>query len=185
MTDASFEDGREAPLNLGAEDADDLQVISTLAQDAIFPVTEMTWRASQQRFGILLNRFRWEDKDAATRRGRAFERVQSLLVFDNVLSVASQGIDRKDKEMILSLLAVDFEAGEDGTGQIVLTLAGDGAIRLSVEAIDAALKDVTRPYRAPSGTRRNTLHRTQRRAGRILWVERAWLRRYVPLKRPE
>ncbi|MES0863135.1 DUF2948 family protein [Ruegeria sp. SCPT10] len=151
MTDASFEDGREAPLNLGAEDADDLQVISTLSQDAVFPVTEMTWQPSQRRFGLLLNRFRWEDKDAATRRDRPFERVQSVLVFDSVLSVSSQGIDRSDKDMILSLLSVDFEPGEDGSGLILLTLAGDGAIRLKVEAIDATLKDVTRPYQAPSG----------------------------------
>lgn len=151
MTDASFHDGREAPLNLGAEDADDLQVISTLTQDAVFPVTEMTWKPSQRRFGLLLNRFRWEDKDAAKRRDRPFERVQSVLVFDSVLSVASQGIDRSDKDMILSLLSVDFEAGEDGAGQILLTLAGDGGIRLKVEAIDVTLKDVTRPYKAPSG----------------------------------
>lgn len=151
MTDASFEDGREAPLNLGAEDAGDLQVISTLAQDAVFPVTEMRWQPSQRRFGLLLNRFRWEDKDAAARRDRPFERVQSVLVFDSVLSVSSQGIDRSDKDMILSLLSVDFEPGDDGSGLILLTLAGDGAIRLKVEAIDATLKDVTRPYQAPSG----------------------------------
>ncbi|WP_170350214.1 DUF2948 family protein [Ruegeria atlantica] len=151
MTDASFHDGREAPLNLGAEDAEDLQVISTLAQDAVFPVTEITWQPSQRRFGLLLNRFRWEDKDAATRRDRPFERVQAVLVFDSVLSVASQGIDRRDKEMVMSLLSIDFEAGEDGAGQVLLTLAGDGAIRLKVEALDATLKDVTRPYKAPSG----------------------------------
>lgn len=151
MTDASFEDGREAPLNLGAEDADDLQVISTLAQDAVFPITEMTWRPSERRFGLLLNRFRWEDKDAAARRDRPFERVQSVLVFDSVLSVASQGVERGDKEMVMSLLSIDFEAGEDGAGQIMLTLAGDGTIRLSVEALDVTLKDVTRPYQAPSG----------------------------------
>ena len=35
-------------------------------------------------------------------------------------------------------------------GDIRLTLAGDGAIRLQVEAIEATLKDVTRPYVAPS-----------------------------------
>lgn len=151
MTDASFHDGREAPLNLGAEDADDLQVISTLAQDAVFPVTEMRWHPSKRQFGLLLNRFRWEDKDAAVKRGRAFERVQSVLMFDSVLAVASQGIDRSDKDMILSLLSVDFEAGEDAAGEVLLTLAGDGAIRLQVEALDATLKDVTRPYKAPSG----------------------------------
>lgn len=151
MTDASFEDGREAPLNLGAEDADDLKVISTLAQDAVFPVTEMKWQPSKRRFGLLLNRFRWEDKDAAARRDRPFERVQSVLVFDSVLSVASQGIDRSEKDMVMSLLSVEFEPGEDGAGQVLLTLAGDGAIRLTVEALEATLKDVTRPYQAPSG----------------------------------
>lgn len=150
MVDASFKDGREAPLNLGAQDAEDLQVIATLSQDAVFPITEMSWRAKERRFAILLNRFRWEDRDAAERRKRAYERVQALLVFDNVLSVASQGVNRREADMVLSLLSIAFEPGEDGAGEIVLTLAGDGAIRLRVEALDATLKDVTRPYIAPS-----------------------------------
>ena len=82
---------------------------------------------------------------------RGAERVQSLLVVDNVLGVASQGIDRGDKDVILSLLSVTFEPGEDGAGHVLLTLAGDGAIRLRIEALEVTLKDVTRPYRAPSG----------------------------------
>ncbi len=148
--DATFEDGREAPLNLGGLDAEDLKVISSLAQDAVFPITEMTWRAADHRFALLLNRFRWEDADAAKARRRTVERVQSLLVIDQVLNVASQGIDRSDKDTILSLLSVTFEPGEDGAGHVILTLAGDGAIRLQVEALDVALRDVTRPYLAPS-----------------------------------
>lgn len=149
-TDATFEDGREAPLNLGALDDADLQVISSLVQDAVFPITEMKWRPNDQRFALLINRFRWEDEDAARLRGRAFERVQSLLVVDNVLRVASQGIDRSDPDMILSVLAVTFESGEDGAGHVLLTLAGDGGLRLEVEALEVSLKDVTRPYQAPS-----------------------------------
>lgn len=151
MADATFEEGREAPLNLGALEADDLQVISSLVQDAVFPVTEMSWRASDHRFALLVNRFRWEDRDAAEKRGRDFERVQSLLVVDNVLGVASQGVDRGDKDVILSLMSVTFEPGEDGTGHVLLTLAGDGAIRLEAETLEVSLRDVTRPYRAPSG----------------------------------
>ncbi len=151
MVDATFEEGREAPLNLGALEADDLQVISSLVQDAVFPVTEMSWRASDHRFALLVNRFRWEDRDAAEKRGRDFERVQSLLVVDNVLGVASQGVDRGDKDVILSLMSVTFEPGEDGTGHVLLTLAGDGAIRLEAETLEVSLRDVTRPYRAPSG----------------------------------
>ncbi|WP_027256614.1 MULTISPECIES: DUF2948 family protein [Leisingera] len=151
MADASFEDGREAALNLGALEAEDLKILSSLVQDAVFPVTEMSWRASERRFALLVNRFRWEDREAAERRGRAFERVQSLLVVDNVLAVASQGVDRKDKDLVLSLLSVVFEPDEDGAGNVLLTLAGDGAVRLAVEALEVSLRDVTRPYLAPSG----------------------------------
>ncbi|MFD1157943.1 DUF2948 family protein [Roseovarius aestuarii] len=146
--DALFEDGREAPLNLGALASDDLEVISSLVQDAVFPISEMAWRAGERRFALLLNRFRWED-DGRDRHGP--ERVRALLVVDNVLRVASQGIDRRDPDLILSLMAVTFEAGEDGTGQVLMTLAGDGAIRLEVEALEVTLKDVTQPYAAPSG----------------------------------
>lgn len=142
--DARFEDGHARPLNLGAEDAEDLKVISALVQDAVLPVTEMQWRARERRFAMLLNRFRWEDG------AQRAERVQSLLSFGGVLSVASQGVDRSDQDVILSLLSIEFEATEDGAGHVHLTLAGDGNIRLSVEALDAALKDVTRPYVAPS-----------------------------------
>lgn len=146
--DASFEDGREAPLNLGALDSEDLQVISSLVQDAVLPVSEMSWRPKDRRFALLVNRFRWED-EGRDRHGS--ERVQSLLVIDHVLRVASQGVNPHEKEMILALLSISFEPGEDGAGQLQLTLAGDGAIRLDVEALEVTLKDVTRPYRAPSG----------------------------------
>ena len=148
--DAKFEDGGEAPLFLKAMDVEGLEVISSLSQDAVFPVTEMAWKRGQRRFAILLNRFRWEDKLAAERRGRPFERVQALLAFDDVLGVSTQGINRAEKDTVLSLLSITFEPGEDGTGRIILTLAGDGAIALDVECLDAMLKDVTRPYIAPS-----------------------------------
>jgi hypothetical protein len=150
MSDASFHDGREAPLNLGALSAEDLEVISTLVQDAVFPINEMSWRSKERRFALLLNRFRWEDKPGAENRKRAYERVQSLLVIDMVLGVASQGIERHDKDLILSLLSISFEPAGDGAGHVLLTLAGDGSIRLAVEALEVSLRDVTRPYVAAS-----------------------------------
>ena len=147
MSDARFEDGAAAPLHLKALEPDDLPVISALIQDAIFPASEMTWRARDRRFAVLLNRFRWEDDGAGH---RSPERVQALLVIDEVQKVASQGIERGDKNLVLSLLSLTFEPGDDGTGHVVLTLAGDGAVSAHVEALDVTLKDVTRPYIAPS-----------------------------------
>ena len=147
--DARFEDGGEAPLRLRALDAEDLRVISALVQDAVFPGNEMAWQPRPRRFALLLNRFRWEDRDAAARRGRPFERVRSVLAVEDVQSVATQGVGR-DADMAYSLLALEFVPGEDGTGKVMLTLAGDGAIALSVEALEVTLTDVTRPYLAPA-----------------------------------
>jgi hypothetical protein len=148
--DAKFEDGASAPLNLGALDADDLAVISSLVQDAVFPASEMRWLRREGRFALLLNRMRWEDDGAAR---DAPERVQSVLMFTNVQSIASQGVPKGDADTVLSLLQIGFEQTESPSGHVILTLAGDGAIRLSVEALDVTLKDVTRPYVAPSGKR--------------------------------
>ncbi|MBP0481293.1 DUF2948 family protein [Sagittula salina] len=148
--DARFEDGGERPLNLGAMDADDLQVISALVQDAVLPVTEIRWQKSARRLGLLVNRVRWEDVEVAQRSGRPVERVQSVLVIDHVEGVASQGVDRSDRDMILQVLTVAWEPGVDADGHVVLTLAGDGALRARVEALEVGLRDVTRPYVAPS-----------------------------------
>lgn len=147
-TDATFEEGGEAPLNLGALEEEDLQVISSLVQDAVFPITEMSWNPARRRFAVLLNRFRWEDK---SRDRAAPQRVRTLLVAENVRHVSSQGLDRSDKDVILSLLSVSFEPSDEVSGAILLILAGDGAIRLDVETLEITLKDVTRPYVAPSG----------------------------------
>ncbi len=151
MTDARFEDGEDGPLRLVAQDGEGLAVLSALLQDAVFPITEMAFAGKRRRFALLLNRFRWEDRDAAERAKRRYERVQSLLVFEDVLAVQSQGIDRDDADTVLSLLEVKFVSGEDGTGQVVLVLAGDGAIALQVETLDATLRDVSKPYIATSG----------------------------------
>jgi len=146
--DARFEDGGEAPLNLGALDAEDLTILSSLAQDAVFPASEMRWTRREGRFALLLNRMRWEDKGAGR---HAPERVQSVLMFANVQGVSSQGVPKGDADTILSLLNIAFEETDAPSVHVILTLAGDGAIRLSVEALDVTLKDVTRPYVAPSG----------------------------------
>ncbi len=145
MADARFEDADERPLRLRALDGDDLRVMAALVQDAVFPVTEMTYDRRRRRFALLLNRFRWE------RTKRPPERVQSLLIVNDVMAAATQGLDLADRELVLSLLSFDFTPGEDGTGTLDLLLAGDGAVRLSVECLDLALRDVTRPYVAPSG----------------------------------
>ncbi len=149
MADATFQDGAEKPLRLWAQDVDDLTVLSSLAQDAVFPANEMTFQSGKRRFALLLNRFRWEDQPKAERRNRPYERVQAVLTINDVQKVLTQGVER-DKDTVLSLLNITFNSTGDGAGRVVLTFSGDGAIALDVECLDVTLTDVTRPYIAPS-----------------------------------
>jgi hypothetical protein len=145
MSDARFEDGMDKPLRLIAFDAEDLQVVSAMTQDAVWPAAQMAWHSKERRFAVLLNRFRWEAHSASQA-----ERVQSVLSFEDVKAVQTQGFDQRDSDLILSLLSITFIPATDGTGTCLLTLAGDGAIRLEVEALEAGLRDVTRPYVSPA-----------------------------------
>lgn len=148
MTDARFEDGAEQPLRLRAETAEDLAVISALVQDAVAEVKDAAWTPKRRRFAVLLTRFRWEDAEAARRQGRPYERVRSLLTIENGLTARASGLDPRDGEQIVSLLALGWTPGEDGTGVLTLTLAGDGEVEVAAEALEVTLTDVTRPHLA-------------------------------------
>lgn len=144
MPDARFRDAGDRPLRLMAVDAEDLKVISALTQDAVMDVGDMRWDARGRRLDMLVNRFRWENGTHEA------ERVRAILTVDCALGVASDGVERK-AGTVLSLLDIGFEAGEAPGGALVLRFAGDGAIRIGVEALEVRLADVTRPYAAPSG----------------------------------
>lgn len=151
MADARFEEGAEQALVLKAEAPEDVAVLSALVQDAVLSLADLRWDRKGRKLALLINRFRWEDRAAAEAAKRPYERVRSLLVIGDVLSVASQGIDRGDPDLVVSVLSFAWEPGTDGAGRVVLVLAGDGAIAVEVECLDVGLRDVTRPYLAPSG----------------------------------
>ena len=142
----SFEDVSYKPLRLVAFSVEDLKVISSITQDAVFPSTEMILNSQQRRFAILLNRYRWE----TTKPGN-IERVQAVLAFEDVKNVQTQKINQTNSNLALYLLNISFKSEEDGMGTVELILAGGGAIRLHVEALEVTLRDVTQPYLAPSG----------------------------------
>ncbi len=143
--DATFEDGAPRALRLIAERLEDLEVISSLVQDAVLSGADMSWDPARRRFSMLVNRFRWEANVDMP------ERTRALLVIDDVSRVASQGVDRRAGDLVYAILSLAWGAAEDGTGQLLITLAGDGAINLDAETINVTLQDVTQPYRAVSG----------------------------------
>ena len=150
--DARFEDGEEKALNIGAFDTSDLEIVSSLVQDSILPASEIQWLPNSDKLALLVNRFRWEDKDIEElSQGKTVERVQSLLMISHVKSVSSSGFSPKQKNKVLSILSISFDGDDGGFGNVLIILSGNGGIRVGVDALEINLRDVTMPYLAPSG----------------------------------
>ena len=148
--DASFSDGTDSALYLGAVTPADLEVISSILQDGIFFVRDLAWLKKKRQVAVLINRFRWENKSAYTMKKTNPERVRSLLIVDNVLNVSSKGIDSSDRNSPLNLLKLDLTQSKNSIF-LTLLLSDFGAIRCEVEALELSIKDVTRPHKAKSG----------------------------------
>ncbi|OAI43367.1 hypothetical protein AYO42_01870 [Rhizomicrobium sp. SCGC AG-212-E05] len=129
-------------LKLAAADAEDLEILSARLQDAVAQLKNITWLPKKRRFAAVVNRLQWEAGGKT--------RVRAGLHFDGVLKVQSHKVKLGAADAVVSLLALRFEAngGEDPGGIIEITLAGGGAIRLTVECIDAELADMTDPWAA-------------------------------------
>ena len=127
---------------LAASDAEDVEILSARLQDAAGKLKNFIWLPKKRRFAVVLNRLQWEEGGKT--------RVRAGLHFDGVLKVQSSKVKLGAGEAVVSLLALRFEpaGGEDPGGVIEIVLAGGGAIRLTVECIDAELADITGPWAA-------------------------------------
>jgi hypothetical protein len=129
------------PLQLLAQDADDLAVISAALQDAVARVGDIVFEARARRLTIAFNRFRWE---AGTR-----QRVRSALQLGGVLQVQGRKIRRDRKDGVLELLTISYEPDDPPGGTLTLSFAGGGDLRAQIECVDAVLADLSQPWPTP------------------------------------
>ena len=141
------------PLKLRAHDAEDMDVLAALLQDALVPLPDMSYRKGDKRFVFVANRFLWPQagKDAPSapppQEGDAafedaedpppFERANCGVCFDRVTAVKFKGMPAKARDEILSLLTIKAEPRA-----ITLIFAGEAMIRLEVSAIRCHLEDL-------------------------------------------
>ena len=107
-------------------------------------VGDLVYLPRQHRFAAFFNRYCWED--AAT--GRPACAMRAGLHFDGVLKVQAQHVRQDDPEAVAGAACARFHPRGRGGRHIDLLFAGGGCIRLSVECIDAALRDMTEPWPA-------------------------------------
>jgi hypothetical protein len=140
-----------AGLRLLGQDVDDIPVVSALLQDAVLRVSDIAFDPRGRRLALLIGRYRWEADRSRTR-------VRSLLRIDWVQKLQTRGFSRADGRRVLEILALTgvkmSEDGEDPRALITLRCAGGADLRLTVEAVDLLLEDVSNPW----GTKRRPDH---------------------------
>jgi hypothetical protein len=127
------------PLKLIALDPDDIAVVSTHLQDAVVKVADVVWLPSEHRLVIGLNRFDWE---ACGCEDPCYKRRRTALRFDRVMAVQCRNVDCKAKDMVLNLLAVEYDETDAPAGTVTLIFSGGAALRLEVECLECELTDL-------------------------------------------
>ena len=124
-------------LRLMARDAEDLAVLSAHLQDAILRVGDMVYLPRERRFILLLKRFDW-----LASAGGAPQRALTGLHFENVRKVFLRGFRQDRPDDLLSLLNIEFVAGEAPSGAARLVFSGGCVLRLEVECLEARMADL-------------------------------------------
>lgn len=124
-------------LKLVALDKDDLEVVSAHLQDAVVQVGDVRWLPGEARLVIGLNRFDWE-----TQGGGEHLRRRTALRFERVKACKCRNMSSADHNLVLNLLAVEFNESDPPSGVVTLTFSGSAALRLEVECLECELADL-------------------------------------------
>lgn len=136
-------------LKLRAVDSEDIRVISACLQDALVAGNDLSFLPGEHRFVLVAQRFKWENCPEFLRPDRTgepcadYERVNSILVFDDVSGARLFDLKPVPETNFLELLAISIETGApDENPSVMLFFAGGGAIRLEVRRILCHLEDL-------------------------------------------
>jgi hypothetical protein len=122
-------------LKLLAFDADDLCVMSAHLQDASLRAGDMAWLSGEKRFAMVCERQDHVGGAGPTPAG---------LHFDHVLKAERLRLPA-EQDARLVLIGLGFEATDAPSGHVTLLFNGGAAIRLTVDCIEATMRDLAPP----------------------------------------
>ena len=128
-------------LALYGHGGEDVSIISALLQDSVLLKKNIKWNKKRNRFSLLVNRFRWELMQDNINETLPFKRAQTMLLFNGVIAVYSQNLQRALNNEILSLLSLNLNSNEN-FDEIKLSFSGNTSIKLKIEFIEVLVKDL-------------------------------------------
>lgn len=130
------------PLKIAAMDQEDLQVFASFLQDALVPISGMTYDENQGHFYLVVNRFCWECHTEASDGEEVHQRVSCGVHINHVENVKQKGFDPNHEDGFMNLLTVHNQKN----GCVSLVFSGGGEVELKVSKLKCLLKDMDEPY---------------------------------------
>ena len=130
------------PLKLSALDTEDLQVFASCLQDALVPISGMTYDEDKGHFYLVVNRFCWECHPEQHEGEDVHQRVSCGVHINHVEEVQQKGFDPNHEDGFMNLLTIHNQ--KDGC--VSLVFSGGGEVELKVQKLKCLLKDIDEPY---------------------------------------
>ena len=147
----------EKGLKLSAQKTEDLDVLSSLLQDALILASDMAFDGPSQQFTVLCNRYRWElQKDKSKRSGK---RIRCAVQIHHVHHVQYHGSLPAD--MPLNLLSIDYHHQAEGSGKletIILHCSNHFSLKLSCDGLRMIMSDLSEDWDALSRPNHTATH---------------------------
>ena len=139
MRDLREAGAADRPFRVRVENLADLEIVSSMLQDAIVPVRELTYDRRNRRFVMIAQRFRWEAGPAADRQPAepVYERIHCAVRINDVDAAQTNGLDLADRGQVLELLSFNLS-----DGRLHLCFAGARTIGLTIARLSGLVEDI-------------------------------------------
>ena len=129
--------------------AHELQILSSLLQDATVRLEDMTYDHKHKRFICVMNRIA---REVPRRRFLFFrarpQRRQTGIHFNLVQSISKKNMNATKADKVFSLLTMKYDHDKQGNHYIYLLFADNAQIRLVVEDVEVAMSDLGAAWEA-------------------------------------
>ena len=149
-------------LRVRVEGMEDLEVLASMLQDSLTPISEINYQFEPGRFLLMAQRFCWERlglKQSSTScnsnvsevrsvRRDSMKRIVCVITVEGVEFVQVQGLDLMNRGQVLNFLTFQFNGQH-----LDLLFSGNKTIRLIVTCLSIFAEDIGRPW--PTSQRPN------------------------------
>lgn len=147
------QDGAGDRLRLRAVSIEDVEILSTLLQDAIIPGEDMTFDRPGRRFVMVANRFCWDRPAVAgvtTDSGApVYERQLCGIQVHGIDKVRTAGMPASRRGALFNLLAISATTAE-GRANVEMLFSGGVSLRLGAASLLILAEDLDEGHPTPN-----------------------------------